>query len=349
MAYYSLKNILSKNCEWNLINGKRTNGKSYAVGEYCIKDFFENGHKLFYLRRSEKEIKVEDVKEWFSHFDLLELSGGIYNTISIYRGRIYLAFSDGEKVEKGEILGRYGALCYSKKYKSTLQDPNYYNMIFEEYITTDPYLPNEPNELIDFSISLFRNRKGKVFMIGNTISEVCPYFTDWNLINLYNQKVGEIKVYTKDNENGGTLRIACEITDKETEGGQMAFGQVAKQVAGLDIAGKEYPLTNRIGKHFKQVYSIYLKYDVIEFRIDWLVNSINGEMCLGVYNSYRDIRETDRCVTDVITTNPLWSNCLKDNKIEKRYAQLIKEKRVFFKTHAIGQTFEQINAICHFF
>ena len=73
------------------------------------------------------------------------------------------------------------ALSASTHYKST-QYPFVKNMIFEEFVTDGLYLQNECNLLMQLVSTVFRNRKdGKVFLIGNTISRVCPYFYEWEL------------------------------------------------------------------------------------------------------------------------------------------------------------------------
>ena len=40
--FYSLKNILKENAEYNLLLGERSNGKSYATKEHCVRKAYEN-------------------------------------------------------------------------------------------------------------------------------------------------------------------------------------------------------------------------------------------------------------------------------------------------------------------
>lgn len=39
--YYSLKRILKENAEYNLLLGERSNGKSYATKEHCVRKAYE--------------------------------------------------------------------------------------------------------------------------------------------------------------------------------------------------------------------------------------------------------------------------------------------------------------------
>ena len=49
--YYSLKNILSKNAQYNIIFGERSNGKTYAVLKYALERFVKTGEQLALIRR----------------------------------------------------------------------------------------------------------------------------------------------------------------------------------------------------------------------------------------------------------------------------------------------------------
>ena len=54
--YYSLDKILSKDCDYNLIIGERSNGKTYALLEYSIKQFYTKGEQTALLRRWKEDI-----------------------------------------------------------------------------------------------------------------------------------------------------------------------------------------------------------------------------------------------------------------------------------------------------
>ena len=49
--YYSLDKILSKDCDYNLIIGERSNGKTYALLEYSIKQFYTKGEQTAHFRQ----------------------------------------------------------------------------------------------------------------------------------------------------------------------------------------------------------------------------------------------------------------------------------------------------------
>ena len=43
--YYSLKNILSENAEYNFIISERSKGKTYAYSKYALEDCYNNSNE----------------------------------------------------------------------------------------------------------------------------------------------------------------------------------------------------------------------------------------------------------------------------------------------------------------
>ena len=57
--FYNLKNILTKDAQYNIIFGERSNGKTYAVEKYAIERYAKTGEQLAIVRRWD-----EDFKDW---------------------------------------------------------------------------------------------------------------------------------------------------------------------------------------------------------------------------------------------------------------------------------------------
>ena len=49
--FYSLKNILKKGAQYNMIFGERSNGKTYAALKYGLQQYCEHGKQIAILRR----------------------------------------------------------------------------------------------------------------------------------------------------------------------------------------------------------------------------------------------------------------------------------------------------------
>ena len=55
--YYDLKPLLDAGCNWMILYGMRSNGKSYAVKKHIIDDALK-GKNFVYLRRWSEDIKT---------------------------------------------------------------------------------------------------------------------------------------------------------------------------------------------------------------------------------------------------------------------------------------------------
>ena len=237
--FYSLDNLLKYDCEYNMILGARSNGKSYSVKHYCIKDYWENGKKFIYLRRYTVEIKISMVEAYFNDADIKKITKGERDGIIVYRSGIYLAHMDKEsqRLERDELIGVVMALSIQGHYKS-MSMLEYKNIIFEEFITNSLYIDNETNELQQLVSTIARNEKVKVFLIGNTISRLCPYFNEWQLYNIPHQKQGTIDVYHMstqnydDNGNEIKVNVAVELCEEPNVKSSMFFGSVSKSITG---------------------------------------------------------------------------------------------------------------------
>lgn len=234
--FYTLKNILENDCEYNMILGARSNGKSYAVKHYVIEDYLAQGVKFIYLRRFSVEIKNSMVDAYFNDVDIAKLSKGKYTNITAYRSGIFLGhYDDNHRVIRDVQVGMIMALSTQVHYKS-MSLLEYKNIIYEEFITNRLYIPNETNELQQLVSTIARNNKARIFLIGNTISRLCPYFNEWQLYNIPHQKQGTIEVYhmkteSKD-ENGDAMyvNVAVEVCHEPNVKSSMFFGAVSKSM-----------------------------------------------------------------------------------------------------------------------
>ena len=84
--YYSIRNILDTESEYNMLLGERSNGKSYSVKEFVLLCAYNlENYKFGYLRRWREEIKSVKVENYFTDInhhtnlpDFRQLSGWKY-------------------------------------------------------------------------------------------------------------------------------------------------------------------------------------------------------------------------------------------------------------------------------
>ena len=265
------KCIKSNDLQYLLMIGQRSNGKSYAAKELAIRKAWKDGEMFTYLRRRKEDLQDYMISEYFDDMvqpdskgrtKISEITGGAYSTITIFRKGIYLANteSDGEneKVTRGPQIGYAHALSGLESLKSR-QFPKVSLIIFEEFIATGLYLWDEPNKLQNYTSTIFRNRKGCVLMIGNTISRIVPYFTEWQLDGIPKQEQGSVDIYTF---HTGELdvRIGVFLCGSLNHNSGMFFGASAKMILGGEWDRSEQPKLEHDRDDYETLYRIVFKF-----------------------------------------------------------------------------------------
>lgn len=191
----------------------RERGKSFEISAQCLADAWYDGKELAYVRRFEDTqdmiISYFGDKEEF----ISDMTDGVSTGITIYKSVLY--FSHVEEDENGKDvlikdkpLGRFFPLSKQGRFKS-LQYPKIWNLIFEEVLTSDTYLPGEPEKLLNLISTLSRSRKGfHTYLISNLDTPVNPYSNAWSL-NMFKMKPGDInltKLYLNAYDENGEER-----------------------------------------------------------------------------------------------------------------------------------------------
>ena len=101
--FYSLKNILSKQAQYNVIFGERSNGKTYAVLKHAVENFIETGEQLAIVRRWTDDFVGKRGQVMFdalvSNNEISKLSGGEWTSVYYYASRWYLCrYEDNMRV-----------------------------------------------------------------------------------------------------------------------------------------------------------------------------------------------------------------------------------------------------------
>ena len=92
------------------------------------------------------------------------------------------------------------------------------NAVLDEFLTRTFYLPNEFVLFMNVLSTIIRDRDNvKIFMMGNTVNQYCPYFAEMGLTHIKEMKKGDIDVY-EYGESG--LTVAVEYTDSPNKEGK---------------------------------------------------------------------------------------------------------------------------------
>lgn len=257
--HYEMDNLIAENADYNLLLSERSSGKSFQIKKKFIDDYFETKIKFIYLRRHVVDLKESLVNSYFSdeNINYRKWTKGKYDGIMCYRGNLYFFAYENDKAVRGEICGKYFALSASTHYKS-MSLTEYRNIVFEEFVVESggySYLPNEPDMLQQLVSTIARKNKVHVYLVGNTINSMCPYFRYWSLKNIPKQKQGTIDVYNM-HYSDGVVKIAVEICKETNSKGRMFFGKVEKNINNGVWVSKDYPTIPYDYKDCRVLYTV---------------------------------------------------------------------------------------------
>lgn len=214
LQYYSLDRILKEKAQYNIIFGERSNGKSYSALLYGLENFFKKGKQFAIVRRFDDDIKQSKGETFFDAIiadgHIFRLSGGKYTGIKYRSRKFYLCFHDDE-IEKDIVDNKPFAYAFAinvaTRYKSTSY-PDITTIVFDEFLEREIYLQNEFVSFMSIVSTIVRSRNDvKIFMLGNTVNQHCPYFTEMGLKDIRNMKQGSIAVYKYGDS---ALKVAVE-------------------------------------------------------------------------------------------------------------------------------------------
>lgn len=218
--YYSLAPILETNAHYNIIFGQRSNGKTFAALEYGLKKFVESGFnsQLAIIRRWQIDIQGRRGQSFFNALvstgKVAEITGGEWTHVSYGAGQFFLAKED-KKLNKFVTMKKpfgYAFALSDMEHDKSTSYPDINTVVFDEFISRQPYLPDEFALFINVLSTIIRNRRNvKIFMLGNTVNKHCPYFTEMGLHHIAEQKQGDIETYEFAEFDGGDkLKISVE-------------------------------------------------------------------------------------------------------------------------------------------
>lgn len=343
--YYNISNVLKTDAEYMILLGMRSNGKSYQVKLTVLKDAYENGNTFVYLRRYREDIKQALVESYFDDIPVESVTNGEYTNVIAWQGFLYFAnVGENGKVEKGTKIGRYCALSEAVRYKSTtFVDCKW--VIYEEFITDEIYLSDEPTKLQQFVSTVARGNKITVLLVGNTMSRVCPYFSEWSLKGTLKQKPGTIEVYnmhyTKPNGIVETVRIAVEHCEVVDTGASMFFGNASKQIVTGEWDVKDAPKLPRPFKEYEKLFEMQIKYNDFLFALNMLCDE-KGKTYIYIYPA-KELKEKERIISaDFMDNENVTTGFNPRSRTESRVIELFKQGKVCFSDNLTAADFNNV-------
>jgi len=209
VEFFDIRKIISEvpDAHYYIVYGERSGGKTYSSLAYALDNFIERDEQFVYVRRLSESIRAGYMRLLFNG---LRKTKYLYNRLH-ERGYEEMDFFSSAfwpmvPNEKGKLIrldrpAGYAMAINTWETSKGGSVPDCTTIIFDEFLTRKYYLPNEPTLFENLVSSIVReDAKAKVIMLANTVSWQSPYFTEWGLNHIRDQKQGTYDIYqTGDN------------------------------------------------------------------------------------------------------------------------------------------------------
>lgn len=335
--HYNMNAIDKENANFNLIYGEKSNGKSYQLKhKKAVLKYINENKRFILMRRWSEDLKSDWVEKYFSDVDVQKLTNDYYNCITMYRNELYFTkITEDFKKKRGDKIGYAIPLSLEQRYASaSFLDVE--DIIYEEFMSRGVYIPNEPEKLMTFYSTVDRKRgTTRLWLVGNTVSRVCPYLESWGLTNIMkNQKQGEIKTLTIHNKEND-VKIAIEYC-RSSGGKTMTIGQSSSMIDTGSWQVDKQPLLPKSKKCYKVLFRFGFQYKSFKFLCELLMDKVTHEDCFFIYPYNKEFKENMFVFSDVVKVSPFWQRDIYNANINNfKLIKLFKdfrENKIFYSS-----------------
>ena len=373
-VYYNVDSLDRLGASINILYGERSNGKSYQLKhkkgilpylknstsyrrnyydkENIIEECIKAGTRFILLRRNKEEVSSEKVEQYLNDIDIMSLTNDEYNCFSVYKKAIYLSKYDNEtgKTKRYEKIGYVMALSTEQNYAGASY-LDVHDIIFEEFMTRTVYLSNEPDKLMNLYSTIDRKRgTTRLWLVGNSISRVCPYLEDWGLMDIIrNLKQGDIRtkwISTNSIDDEGRdveVLLAIEYC-RSTGNSSFAIGKHADMLNKGDWQSDPQPHLTYSYKEYKMLFRIGFQYQSFKFLGEYLMDKDNNTVWF-IYPYNREFKKNLIVFSDIIKESNYWQKDIynptfKNDNI-RNILSTFRESKIFYSTDLVGTDFKQ--------
>lgn len=260
MAYYDLADTVALGCQFNLIFGERSNGKTTAGLLKIIEDYTAGRGTGVYVRQMDMDLKGQRGANIMSSLMyggqskdvnlISQASGGEYDQVKYYSRAWYLGKTqaDGSTAWEKEPYC-YGMAISNAKHDKSATPPRVRNVVFDEFIPIDgSYLVDETAMFRQLLSTVIRDVDTvQVFLFANSITWNSPYFDLFGAAKKVREMVqGDTIVLTmRQPETGVEMKVAleyCASTGGKKSDVYFVFADASSaMITGGKFAVPEYP------------------------------------------------------------------------------------------------------------
>ena len=346
--YYSLKRIKEIHAQYNMIVGERSNGKTFALLDEILQNYFKDHKQGAIVRRWQDDFKGKRAPAMFapmvSERLIYKYSGGQWDRIDYRSGCWYPARYDEQTdtIVRGDEPIAYAFSLSSMEHDKSTSYPNITTIVFDEFLTRGYYLVDEFVLFMNVVSTIVRQRTDvTIYMLGNTVNWSCPYFTEMGIKHIRDMKQGSIDVYEYGDSG---LKVAVEycksIADSKKSNVYFAFDNprlkmITSGVWELDI----YPHlpVKYSNKEIKGIFFICFEGDTLQCE----VVQHNGHGFIYIHRKTTPIHDYDHDIIFALNNdyrmNHYQSLIRPRDRISQTIAFLVKQNKVYYQDNEIGE------------
>lgn len=346
--YYSLDNILSKNADYNIIFGERSNGKTYAALKYGLERYIKTGEQMAYIRRWREDLRGKRAENLFANHVanglIEELTDGKFNEVFYLSNKWFLSYYDKDKNKRypDSTPFCFGFCLSEQEHEKSSSYPNVTTIVFDEFLTRRIYLPDEFMLYMNLLSTIIRQRDNvKVFMLGNTVNKFCPYFQEMGLKNVGVMEQGTIDIY-RFGEHGATVAVEyCDtIVKQKASNKYFCFdNQNLQMITGGKWELAVYPHLPCKYKPKDVLFVFYIKFN--DAILQGNIIQVGDENFCYIHQKTTPIKDENNSLIYSLEMNgkPNYKRKLISNAsyVESQVSRYFATDKVFFQNNEIGE------------
>lgn len=360
VKYYSLEKIKKYGAQYNVIFGKRSNGKTYATLADGLRRYKEDGKEIAYIRRWDDDLRGKRGNTLFEPLVanglISDATGGEYDDVYYYGRSWYFCRweeSGGQRTRvKADKPFCYGFALNTMEHDKSSSYPRVSTIIFDECLTRGMYLADEFIIFMNVISTIARTRDDIViYMVGNSVNKYCPYFAEMGLKNVKTQQIGTIDLYRYGDSE---LKVAVEYVPASTgstENGNILFAFNNPKLQMITTGTWEidiYPHLEFTYKPHNVIYQYFIHFDgetlhceVIRGAYDDKGNERKNIRFTYIHEKTSDIKDPDNDVifSPHVDARPnYYTNLLAPvDPRTRKIAEYFKKEKVFYQNNEVGE------------
>ena len=352
---YDIDIILEKKCQYYMIIGIRSNGKTYSVQELGVMNYCLHGETMAIVRRWDTDFTGKRGKETFTNLVnnkvIMKWSKGKYNTVIYRASQWFLAKKDEERDEifiDDTPFCQGFALNVAEHDKSTSY-PTITTILFDEFLSRKGYINDEFIEFMNVVSTIVRHRTNvKVFMCGNTVNKYAPYFTEMGLYNIKKQQAGTIDLY-QYGESGLQVAVEyCAIPEekkknkKDITGSEIYFAFNNPKLQMITTGAWEIDIYPHLLNKFKTkdvITKFFIEFDKDLLEVQVIRQGMNIFSYIHRKTTPLKELETDLIYTQRYSDKPNVTRRINKprNNYERKIWWLICNEKTFYQDNEVGE------------